>query len=96
MHVPDALALANTPRQYESLMAHDRPLGSILIFLHFPVASCEKIVYLIDVAFDRRNFMGKIIKYVAIAAACVISAFGVYCLIKYSSADEKIEDKSEE
>ena len=39
---------------------------------------------------------GKIIKYVAIAAACVISAFGVYCLIKYSSADDKLENKSEE
>ena len=40
--------------------------------------------------------MGKIIKYVAIVAACIISAFGVYCLIKYSSAEDKIEIKSEE
>ena len=40
--------------------------------------------------------MGKISKYVAIVAARIISAFGVYCLIKYSSADDKLEDKSEE
>ncbi len=36
--------------------------------------------------------MGKIIKYVAIAAACIISAFGVYCLVKYSSVDNKDEE----
>jgi len=36
--------------------------------------------------------MGKIIKFMAIASACIISAFGVYCLVKYSSADDSAED----
>ena len=36
--------------------------------------------------------MGKIIKYVAIAAACIISAFGVYCLVKNTASDEKTDE----
>lgn len=32
--------------------------------------------------------MGKLFKYMAIAAACVISAFGVYCLVKNSTATD--------
>ncbi len=36
--------------------------------------------------------MAKIIKYVAIAAACIISAFGVYCLMKTTVTDENTLD----
>lgn len=36
--------------------------------------------------------MARIIKYVAIIAACVISAFGVYCLMKTTVTDENTVD----
>lgn len=32
--------------------------------------------------------MGKFIKYVVIAAVCIISAFGIYSLVKYNKVDE--------
>lgn len=36
--------------------------------------------------------MARLIKLVAIAAACIISAFGVYCLIKNTATDENTVD----
>lgn len=36
--------------------------------------------------------MGKLIKIAAIIAACVISAFGVYCLVKNTATDENTVD----
>ena len=36
--------------------------------------------------------IGKIIKYAAVIAACVISAFGVYCLMKTTVTDENTVD----
>jgi len=36
--------------------------------------------------------MGKIIKYVVIAAVCIISAFGIYSLVKYNKVDENTLD----
>ena len=32
--------------------------------------------------------MGKLIKYVVIAAVCIISAFGIYRLVKTAKTDE--------
>ncbi|ACX73916.1 hypothetical protein SAMN06298224_0340 [Fibrobacter sp. UWB16] len=32
--------------------------------------------------------MGKLIKYVVIAAVCIISAFGIYSLVKTAKTDE--------
>ena len=32
--------------------------------------------------------MGKFIKYVVIAAVCIISAFGIYSLVKTAKTDE--------
>ena len=32
--------------------------------------------------------MGKIIKFIVIAAVCIISAFGIYSLIQYNKTDE--------
>lgn len=36
--------------------------------------------------------MAKVIKYAAIIAACVISAFGVFCLMKNTITDENTVD----
>ncbi len=36
--------------------------------------------------------MGKIIKFIVIAAVCIISAFGIYSLIQYNKADENTAD----
>ncbi|SHG43892.1 hypothetical protein SAMN05720761_10288 [Fibrobacter sp. UWCM] len=36
--------------------------------------------------------MGKIIKIVVFVAVCVISAFGIYSLIKYNKVDENTAD----
>lgn len=36
--------------------------------------------------------MAKLIKLAAIAAACIISAFSVYCLIKNTATDENTVD----
>ena len=36
--------------------------------------------------------MGKIIKYIVIAAVCIISAFGIYSLIQYNKLDENTAD----
>lgn len=36
--------------------------------------------------------MGKIIKYIVIAAVCVVSAFGIYSLLKYNKVDENTVD----
>jgi len=32
--------------------------------------------------------MGKLIKYIVIAAVCIISAFGIYSLVKTAKTDE--------
>ena len=32
--------------------------------------------------------MGKLIKYVVIAAVCIVSAFGIYSLVKTAKTDE--------
>ena len=32
--------------------------------------------------------MGKVFKILAVAAVCVISAFGIYSLVKYNKTDE--------
>lgn len=42
----------------------------------------KKIIFL------RSSRMSKLIKVIAILAACVISAFGVYCLMKTTVTDE--------
>ena len=36
--------------------------------------------------------MGKIIKIIVIAAVCIISAFGIYRLVKYNKVDENTAD----
>jgi hypothetical protein len=36
--------------------------------------------------------MAKFIKYVVIAAVCIISAFGIYSLVKYNKVDENTLD----
>jgi hypothetical protein len=36
--------------------------------------------------------MGKIIKFIVIAAVCIISAFGIYSLIQYNKTDENTAD----
>lgn len=36
--------------------------------------------------------MGKVIKYLVIAAICVLSAFGIYSFLKYSKVDENTLD----
>ncbi len=36
--------------------------------------------------------MAKLIKYVVIAAVCIISAFGIYSLVKYNKVDENTVD----
>ena len=36
--------------------------------------------------------MGKLIKYVVIAAVCIISAFGIYSLVKTAKNDENTLD----
>lgn len=32
--------------------------------------------------------MGKLIKYIVIAAVCIVSAFGIYSLVKTAKTDE--------
>ena len=36
--------------------------------------------------------MGKLIKIIVIAAVCIISAFGIYSLVKYNKVDENTAD----
>lgn len=36
--------------------------------------------------------MGKLIKYIVIAAVCIISAFGIYSLVKTAKIDENTLD----
>ena len=36
--------------------------------------------------------MGKIIKIIVFVAICVISAFGIYSLVKYNKVDENTAD----
>ena len=36
--------------------------------------------------------MGKLIKIIVITAVCIISAFGIYCLVKYNKVDENTAD----
>ena len=36
--------------------------------------------------------MGKLIKIIVITAVCIISAFGIYSLVKYNKVDENTSD----
>ena len=40
----------------------------------------------------QETFMGKLIKIIVIAAVCIISAFGIYSLVKYNKVDENTAD----
>lgn len=36
--------------------------------------------------------MAKIVKYIVIMAVCIVSAFGIYSLVKYNKVDENTAD----